>query len=76
MIPSFYLKETTPVSPFDTMRHISLLIRFSGTLQFHDHIRQRLLNYWQVSWPKKCDSYKAFHFALMPLHRSSCCLSE
>ena len=48
VIPSFYLKEAKPVSPFDTVRAISLLIRFSGSLQFHDHIRQRLLNYWQV----------------------------
>ena len=49
VIPSFYLKDAKPVSPFDAPRTISLLIRFSGTLQFHDHIRQRLLNYWQVS---------------------------
>ena len=48
VIPSFYLKEAKPVSPFATQRPISLLLRFSADLGFNDAIRARLLNFWKV----------------------------
>ena len=50
VIPSFTLKDVSPVDPLSTERPISLLIRFSGARysQFNDGLRMRLLEYWEV----------------------------
>lgn len=49
VMPSFYMKDAKPVSPFETPRPISVLIRFTGDMGFHDAIRQRLLTFWRAS---------------------------
>ena len=50
VIPSFTLKDVSPVDPLSTKRPIALLIRFSGARynMYNDGLRARLLQYWEV----------------------------
>ena len=67
-MPSFYMKEAKPVSPFDTPRPISVLIRFTGDMGFHDAIRQRLLTFWRASLPAALCLCPSMRLRSMQLH--------